>query len=106
MVDVGNVDEPPVKRQKLLPIQANIQHDRNILTQVPPKLDGWAGRSATEQTKEAEVGITTYVRANMRSGAGLLKKRYTDFLVNEILPTGEVLHLRETSLAEENEVTG
>ncbi|GAD94263.1 pseudouridine synthase TruD/Pus7 [Paecilomyces variotii No. 5] len=45
--------------------------------------------------KEAEVGITEFVSSNTQGFSGILKKRYTDFLVNEILPTGEVLHLRD-----------
>ncbi|GAQ10304.1 multisubstrate pseudouridine synthase 7 [Aspergillus lentulus] len=44
--------------------------------------------------KEAEVGITEFVSSDNVGFSGVLKKRYTDFLVNEILPSGEVLHLR------------
>ncbi|RHZ61478.1 hypothetical protein CDV55_101487 [Aspergillus turcosus] len=44
--------------------------------------------------KEVEVGITEFVSADNVGFSGVLKKRYTDFLVNEILPSGEVLHLR------------
>ncbi|KAE8142517.1 pseudouridine synthase [Aspergillus pseudotamarii] len=43
--------------------------------------------------KEAEVGITEFVSAENAGFSGILKKRYTDFLVNEIVPSGEVLHL-------------
>jgi hypothetical protein len=46
--------------------------------------------------KELDVGITSYVSSNTPAFSGILKKRYTDFLVNEILPSGEVLHLRST----------
>ncbi|KAL1860963.1 multisubstrate pseudouridine synthase 7 [Paecilomyces lecythidis] len=45
--------------------------------------------------KEAEVGITEFVSSSTQGFSGILKKRYTDFLVNEILPTGEVLHLHD-----------
>ncbi|KAL1967464.1 hypothetical protein VTN77DRAFT_3249 [Rasamsonia byssochlamydoides] len=44
--------------------------------------------------KEAEVGITEFVSSDVPGFSGILKKRYTDFLVNEIPPSGEVLHLR------------
>ena len=60
-------------------------------------------------SKEAACGITEFVRPNLISFSGILKKRYvfliitlnnqvnmgryTDFLVNEILPSGEVVHL-------------
>jgi hypothetical protein len=46
--------------------------------------------------KELDVGIADYVSPHARAFSGVLKKRYTDFLVNEILPNGEVLHLRST----------
>lgn len=46
--------------------------------------------------KELDVGITSYVSSNTPEFSGILKKRYTDFLVNEILPSGEVLHFRST----------
>ena len=46
--------------------------------------------------KELDVGITDYVSPHTPAFSGILKKRYTDFLVNEILPNGEVLHLRST----------
>jgi tRNA pseudouridine13 synthase len=46
--------------------------------------------------KELDVGITSFVSPHGHAFSGILKKRYTDFLVNEILPNGEVLHLRST----------
>lgn len=49
---------------------------------------------AVPATKEAEVGITDYVSAGTPGFRGILKKRYTDFLVNEILPNGRVVHLQ------------
>ncbi|KAJ5274102.1 hypothetical protein N7478_009227 [Penicillium angulare] len=48
--------------------------------------------------KELEVGIAELVTANIEGIGGILKKRYTDFLVNEIMPSGEVVHLRNTSV--------
>ncbi|EAS31995.3 TruD family tRNA pseudouridine synthase [Coccidioides immitis RS] len=48
--------------------------------------------------KEAEVGITEFVSPDLPGFSGILKKRYTDFLVNEILPSGEVLHLQDINL--------
>ncbi|MCJ1262370.1 hypothetical protein MMC22_002240 [Lobaria immixta] len=43
--------------------------------------------------KEAECGITEFVSPELPGFTGILKKRYTDFLVNEILPSGVVVHL-------------
>ncbi|PGH21465.1 hypothetical protein AJ80_03256 [Polytolypa hystricis UAMH7299] len=48
--------------------------------------------------KEAEVGITEFVSVDSSGFTGVLKQRYTDFLVNEILPSGEVLHLRSLAV--------
>lgn len=45
--------------------------------------------------QERAVGITAYVSPDAPGFSGILKQRYTDFLVNEILPSGEVLHLTE-----------
>lgn len=49
--------------------------------------------SDAQALKEAEVGITEFVSPENAGFSGILKKRYTDFLVNEIVPSGEVLHL-------------
>ncbi|KAK4691390.1 tRNA pseudouridine13 synthase, partial [Lecanoromycetidae sp. Uapishka_2] len=43
--------------------------------------------------KEAACGITEFVSPDLQGFTGFLKKRYTDFLVNEILPSGQVIHL-------------
>lgn len=45
--------------------------------------------------QEQAVGITAYASPEAPGFSGILKQRYTDFLVNEILPSGEVLHLTE-----------
>ena len=43
--------------------------------------------------KEVQCGIIEYVSPHLPGFTGILKKRYTDFLVNEILPNGQVIHL-------------
>lgn len=68
-------EEPPSKRAK-----------------VDPGVDG-AIRSENEQ--ERAVGITAYVSPLIPGFRCVVKQRYTDFLVNEILPNGQVLHLSE-----------
>jgi tRNA pseudouridine13 synthase len=50
---------------------------------------------AAHASKEVEVGISDYVSTETPGFAGVLKKRYTDFLVNEILPNGRVVHLQK-----------
>lgn len=48
---------------------------------------------ADQLTKERACGITESVSSSVSGFSGVLKKRYTDFLVNEILPSGKVVHL-------------
>lgn len=52
-----------------------------------------ADNSDDRYSKEAACGITEFVSPDLLGFSGMLKKRYTDFLVNEILPSGEVVHL-------------
>ena len=54
---------------------------------------------AVHAAKEAEVGITDYVSTESPGFEGIVKKRYTDFLVNEILPNGRVVHLQKLGSA-------
>ncbi|KAL9130214.1 MAG: hypothetical protein Q9217_001559 [Psora testacea] len=53
--------------------------------------------------KEDACGITEYVSPDSLGFSGTLKKRYTDFLVNEILPSGEVVHLTNLKAPKGNE---
>jgi len=55
-----------------------------------------------QDSKELEVGITAFVSRASATFSGVLKKRYTDFLVNEILPNGQVLHLQDTTAGKRN----
>ena len=89
----------PRKRAKLFP-------DGQMLTSAKP-VDLSAETSSTvlsqersaHATKEVEVGITDYVSPETSGFRGLLKKRYTDFIVNEILPNGQIVHLRKVGQA-------
>lgn len=47
-----------------------------------------------DAAKEKDVGIISFIDESRSKLRGTLKKRYTDFLVNEILPNGTVVHLR------------
>lgn len=53
--------------------------------------------------KEVQCGIIEYVSPHLPGFAGILKKRYTDFLVNEILPNGQVIHLDNLQKPSEQE---
>ena len=57
--------------------------------------------TSDDHSKELEVGITNFVDESRRVFKGILKKRYTDFLVNEILLDGSVLHLQKTHSKDE-----
>jgi tRNA pseudouridine13 synthase len=61
---------------------------------------------AAHASKEAEVGITDYVSTVTPGFGGVLKKRYTDFLVNEILPNGRVVHLQKLGSAAASQSDG
>jgi tRNA pseudouridine13 synthase len=52
----------------------------------------------TDLDREVRAGITEYVCPDNLGFTGVLKQRYTDFLVNEIGLDGEVLHLKSTDV--------
>lgn len=79
-----NVEDPrPLKRVKVGESQATLQDN--------PK----SGSYSSDNKKELEVGIHTWIDESRPVFHALLKKRYTDFLVNEILLDGTVAHLRD-----------
>ncbi|BDD57494.1 hypothetical protein MPDQ_000249 [Monascus purpureus] len=94
-IELEDIAENPRKRLKV----DNPAPTGDVLVSTPaPAL---AGRSSTvdaQSLKEAEVGITEFASCHNEGFSGVLKKRYTDFLVNEILPSGEVLHLRDVTV--------
>lgn len=53
----------------------------------------------TDQEREVRAGITEYICPDNLGFTGILKQRYTDFLVNEIGLDGQVLHLKSTQVA-------
>lgn len=52
----------------------------------------------TDLEREVRAGITEYVCPGNLGFTGVLKQRYTDFLVNEIGLDGQVLHLKSTDV--------
>ena len=50
-----------------------------------------------QNAQERAVGISVFVKPEVPGFQCVVKQRYTDFLVNEVLPNGEVLHLTEVS---------
>lgn len=73
----SEADEPASKRVKL------------------EETGGTAQSLAASDDPERVVGISAYVSPETPGFRCTVKHRYTDFLVNEILPTGGVVHLTE-----------
>jgi tRNA pseudouridine13 synthase len=104
----SNVNQPPEKRQKL---------DENLSCECKERLDSKESeksldiqntvensrKSEVKDTRthrlECDVGITQYCSAH-EGFSGILKQRYSDFLVNEINLDGKTVHLTSTELPE------
>jgi tRNA pseudouridine13 synthase len=74
--DVGS--SPLAKRQKL---------------DDGPAVPSGAGAGAETRMTEARAGITAYVEPKLAGFQGIIKQRFTDFMVNEIDLTGQVCRL-------------
>ena len=61
--------------------------------EISPNGETNSRQSYNQKPRELAVGISAYVSPEILGFQCSLKQRYTDFLVNEILPNGEVLHL-------------
>jgi len=88
--EVAGALEPPTKRRRLS-LEQSDKHEHNLEVSLPSMK-----AFSAEQKKEFEVGIQTYVNQRSEVLEGVLKQRYSDFIVNEILPNGEVVHLTST----------
>lgn len=75
---------PPAKRLKPLSSSAGDEPSSTVPT----------GRVEKFIRTEESVGITEFLCPNAVGFQGLLKQRYTDFLVNEIDKDGNVLRLK------------
>ncbi|KAH8152616.1 uncharacterized protein LAJ45_03457 [Morchella importuna] len=119
---MSDTTPPPAKRVKLgvtaVADAAELQTESSVLVSIPPpptekkaeeEVEGEDGSvSRTEAVSQVEleraVGITEYVDAGIRGWSGVLKQRYTDFLVNEIDEEGNVAHLTKLTVdGHENE---
>jgi tRNA pseudouridine13 synthase len=91
-------DEQPRKRIRLA--DPGLDHDMlmnaEILAPETKRIAKEAALDDDDSQKEIRAGITAFVSPDLPGFSGVLKQRYTDFLVNEILPSGEVLHLVDT----------
>ncbi|KAK5051576.1 hypothetical protein LTR84_003228 [Exophiala bonariae] len=84
-MDTSNEDSRPHKRVKIEEDNTVSQHNSK-----PPT-------TSDDNMKEIEVGINTWMDSSRPVFHGILKKRYTDFLVNEVLLDGTVAHLHSLS---------
>ncbi|OOQ86457.1 pseudouridine synthase TruD/Pus7 [Penicillium brasilianum] len=80
--------ESPRKRQKI----EDVPTADDTVDVLPG--NGSAAATDAQTMKEHDVGITEIVTADSEGFSGILKKRYTDFMVNEITPSGQVVHLQ------------
>jgi tRNA pseudouridine13 synthase len=86
MSDPSDIDARPAKR-------ARLDHSTAPSLSTAPAAPQFAIDEDLE--REVRAGITEYVCPDNLGFTGVLKQRYTDFLVNEIGLDGVVLHLRD-----------
>ncbi|KAB8068378.1 pseudouridine synthase [Aspergillus leporis] len=96
MMEGADIVESPRKRIKV----DNDSTTEEATLPIPDGAVAGISENDAQALKEAEVGITEFVSAENAGFAGILKKRYTDFLVNEIVPSGEVLHLQTVAASQ------
>ncbi|KAI4107902.1 MAG: hypothetical protein L6R37_001334 [Teloschistes peruensis] len=78
-------DRLPAPRKKI-----KLKHNPNMATEMPTFT---TSQPHHNQDKEAKCGITEYVILDVPGFTGILKGRYCDFIVNEIQPNGNIVHL-------------
>ncbi|ORY13865.1 pseudouridine synthase-like protein TruD/Pus7 [Clohesyomyces aquaticus] len=93
MTDPSNLDveSRPAKRPRL-------DESAPIAPPMPKPTSATATAIDPDVERELKAGITEYINPNDLGFSGVLKQRYTDFLVNEILPSGRVLRLMSVGL--------
>jgi tRNA pseudouridine13 synthase len=99
MSDDRETDSRPAKRARL---DDSAAHTPSTSTATPQAAPGSAlnapSQIETDYEREVRAGITEYVCPDNLGFTGVLKQRYTDFLVNEIGLDGHVLHLKSTQV--------
>lgn len=90
-IDAREREEPPTKRRRLSGAQDEIMQDQ---TDARKASNACHNVEVVAPTREYDVGIRAFVNDGNLPFVGTLKTRYTDFLVNEILPNGTVVHLK------------
>lgn len=90
------IDTRPAKRARLDDSATHTPSAAATPQAVPGSALNAPSQIETEYEKEARAGITEYICPDNLGFTGVLKQRYTDFLVNEIGLDGQVLHLKST----------
>ncbi|KAF8709464.1 tRNA pseudouridine synthase D (TruD), partial [Rhizoctonia solani] len=103
-VEDSNDAEPPPKRMKLhidsdpgpLDTVSNKTYDvKNLLPPSTTLLGRQALNDYVFQGSEKDVGINEYISCDITSIEGIIKQRFTDFLVYEVDLEGNVVHVCE-----------
>ncbi|KAL3851730.1 hypothetical protein ACJMK2_015451 [Sinanodonta woodiana] len=74
--------------------------DSMVDRKLEPDTDNVAGSSQESSLREGDVGITEYISSH-QGFHGILKQRYSDFIVNEIDLEGNIVHLTSTDITVE-----
>lgn len=98
MSDDREIDVRPAKRARLDESAAHTPSTAATPQAAPGSALNAPSQIETDFEKEARAGITEYVCPDNLGFTGILKQRYTDFLVNEIGLDGQVLHLKSTQV--------
>ena len=96
MSDDRETDARPAKRARLDDSAAHTPSAAATPAQATPgSALNAPSQMETEYEKEVRAGITEYITPDNLGFTGVLKQRYTDFLVNEIGLDGQVLRLKK-----------
>lgn len=96
MSDDRENDARPAKRARLGDSAAHTPSTAATPQATPGSALNAPSQIETDYEKEVRAGITEYITPDNLGFTGILKQRYTDFLVNEIGLDGQVLHLKST----------
>ncbi|KAF2999455.1 hypothetical protein E8E13_008004 [Curvularia kusanoi] len=94
MSDDRETDARPAKRARLDDSAAHTPSAAATPQATPGSALNAPSQIETDYEKEVRAGITEYITPDNLGFVGVLKQRYTDFLVNEIGLDGQVLHLK------------
>lgn len=96
MSDDRENDARPAKRARLDESAAHTPSTAATPQATPGSALNAPSQIETDFDREVRAGITEYICPDNLGFTGVLKQRYTDFLVNEIGLDGQVLHLKST----------